>query len=86
MLVVNVDYVSDKELEVLGLVQGNASGAHLEEATAKAVENMKQAAGKLKADVIVSTRFNTIVTPAGIQVLAYGTAAKYHITYDLQQF
>ncbi|MGL4738216.1 MAG: heavy metal-binding domain-containing protein [Cellulosilyticaceae bacterium] len=86
MLVVNVDYVSDKELEVLGLVEGIASGERLEGVTTKAVEVMQQAAKKVKADAIVNARFNTIVTSTGIQVLAYGTAVKYHITYDLQQF
>lgn len=86
MLVVNVDYVSNKELEVLGLVEGIASGEHLEGTTVKAVEVMTQAAKKLKADAIVNTRFNSIVTPIGIQVLAYGTAVKYQIAYDLQQF
>lgn len=86
MIVVNVDYVPDKELEVVGLVQGVGESISLQEATERALIAMQEEGNKLKADAIVNTRIDSVMGTHGIQTLAYGTAVKYRVCYELQQF
>lgn len=111
MLVVNVDYVNDKELILLGVVQGSTiqskhlgkdimSGIKtlvggeltsytemLDEARKIATARMIEEAAKLEADAIINVRFSSSAVMAGAsEMLAYGTAVKFKVQNDLQQF
>ncbi|MGL4344224.1 MAG: heavy metal-binding domain-containing protein [Cellulosilyticaceae bacterium] len=86
MLIVNVDYISDKELDVLEMVEGTGEAVSIGDAKDEAIKGIKQKAKLLKADAVVNVRFESCMNGNEVQVLAYGTAVKYHAAYELQQF
>ncbi len=96
MLIVNTAFVSDEELVTLGLVHGstvqpNAAGNDrfelLKDARITAIERMEASAKALHADAIINVRFSSSTLVEGAyEVIAYGTAVKYKVCNDLQQF
>ncbi len=59
----------------------------LEEAREIAINRMIAEAEKLQADAIINVRFASSSVMAGAsEMLAYGTAVKYKVQNDLQQF
>ncbi|MGL5677687.1 MAG: YbjQ family protein [Cellulosilyticaceae bacterium] len=112
MLVVNIDYIPDKELKILGLVKGSTVQANLlgkglsstqqaftdtdtanyasmlADARKVATEFMVKKAEALRADAIINVRFETNSVMSGTceEILVYGTAVKYRVRDDLQQF
>lgn len=111
MLILNIDYLPDKEVQVLSLVKGStiqskhlgkdiASGLKtivggeltaytemLEDARRIATERMVAEASALGADAIINVRFSSSTVAAGAsEMLVYGTAVKYKVQDDLQQF
>ena len=78
MILVNTDYISGKELQILGLVRGSTIQTKMDEARALANKRMIQQAESLGADAIVNVRYATSAIMAGAaEVMAYGTAVKF---------
>lgn len=112
MLVVNIDYVPDKEFKILGLVKGSTVQANLlgkghaikdckftdeeidlyastlADARKVATTFMVHKAEELKADAIINVRFESSSVMSGTceEILVYGTAVKYLVRDNLQQF
>ena len=73
MIVVNTDYISCKELEMLGLVKGSTI-----QTKNIAAQRMEEDAIRLGADAVVNVRFATSAIMQGAaEVMAYGTAVKF---------
>ena len=103
MIIVNTDYISGKDLEMLGLVKGStiqsknfgrdisqsfktlvggelkAYTEMMNEARALATKRMVEEAEKLGADAVVNIRYaSAAVMQGAAEVMAYGTAVKFH--------
>ncbi|MBE6559904.1 MAG: YbjQ family protein [Ruminococcaceae bacterium] len=103
MLIVNIDYIPGKELEVLGMVKGSTiQSKHLgndiaqsfktlvggelktytdmmNDARALATKRMTEEAEALGADAIINVRYaSAAVMQGAAEVMAYGTAVKFH--------
>ena len=76
MLIVNTDYITGKNLEVLGLVAGHVE-TDLKRAKDLALKEIADQASKLKADAIINVRFS--VSGASRMGLCFvsGTAVKF---------
>jgi len=75
VLLVTTNTVADKEIvEVLGLVQGNASGLALADACTAALVSLKTTALAQGANAVVGVRFSAVGRDMAFEVLAYGTA------------
>ena len=89
MILVNTDYISGKELEMLGLVKGStiqskhigklkAYNEMMNEARALATKRMVAEAEALGADAVVNIRYaSSAVMQGAAEVIAYGTAVKF---------
>ena len=92
MIIVNTDYISGKDLEMLGLVKGSTIqsknfGRDISqsfktlvggELKAYTTERMIQEAEKMGADAIVNVRYSSAsVMQGAAEVMAYGTAVKF---------
>ena len=86
MKIVNVDFITEKELEVMELVQASASESTIEQACQVALANLQKAAEKIGADAIIRTKLNHCMIEGKVTLLAYGTAVKYRDCYEFQQF
>ena len=86
MILVNTDYISGKEFEMLGLVKGSTiQSKHLGKDIAQAFKTM--VGGELKeyneaealgADAIVNIRYaSSAIMQGAAEVIAYGTAVKF---------
>ena len=103
MILVNTDYITGKELEMLGLVKGStiqtknigkvitqglktlvggeltAYNEMMNDARALATKRMVVEAEALGADAVVNIRYASSAVMAGAaEVIAYGTAVKFH--------
>ena len=101
MLMVNVDYIPNKELEVLGIVEGSFMETFSDTSThslstyqellntgrQKAIHKMSNEAKRLGGEAIINLRFATHTPINGVvELFVYGTAVKYKISNELQQF
>ena len=90
MILVNTDYISGKNLEMLGLVKGSTiqsknigkditqSFKTLVGGELKAYNEMMEEAESLGADAVVNIRYaSSAVMQGAAEVIAYGTAVKF---------
>ena len=72
MILVNTDYISGKELETLGLVQGSTIQSK------NIGRDISQGFKTLVADGVVNIRYaSSTVMQGAAEVIAYGTAVKF---------
>ena len=89
MLLVNVDYIPGKNLELLGMAKGTVVQSKnfgeitgytemLNEARQIATKRMVDEATALGADAIINIRYgSSSVMQGAAEVIAYGTAVRY---------
>ena len=77
MILVNTDYITGKEFEMLGLVKGSTIQSKME-ARNLATQRMVKEAEAVGADAVVNIRYvSASVMQGAAEVLAYGTAVKF---------
>lgn len=77
--------IENQELELLGLVKGLSSAG--EQAFDEALKSLREEATRIKADAVISIQCS--ICPSSnnqTQMLVYGTAVKFRVSTDLQQF
>lgn len=78
--------IENQELELLGLVKGLSSSR--EQAFDEALKRLQEEATRLKADAVIGIQCS--ICPSSNnqtqQMLVYGTAVKFRVSTDLQQF
>ena len=89
MLLVNIDSIPGKEVEVLGLVSGvgvppvkirlrtASMGKVIEEGVERANKSMIEQAEQLGADAIVKVFYDKEASDLGVQIMVWGTAVRY---------
>jgi len=89
MLLVNTDFIPDKDFEILGLVSGvgvppfkirwrtEEVGRVIEEGVERANNSMIEKAQRLGADAVIRVFYDKESSDTGIQILVYGTAVKF---------
>ncbi|MDU6854223.1 MAG: heavy metal-binding domain-containing protein [Clostridiales bacterium] len=77
--------IENQELELLGLVKGLSSSK--EQAFDEALKRLQEEATFLKADAVIGIQCS--ICPSSnnqTQMFVYGTAVKFRVSTDLQQF
>lgn len=88
MLLMNTDFIPDRDFEILGLVSGvgvppfkirwrtEEIGRVIEEGVERANNSMIEKARALGADAVIKVFYDKESSEAGIQVMVWGTAVK----------
>lgn len=77
--------IENQELELLGLVKGLSSSE--DQAFVESLKRLQEEATFLKADAVIGIQCS--ICPSSnnqTQMLVYGTAVKFRVSTDLQQF
>ena len=77
MILVNTDYITGKELEMLGLVKGaTIQSKNIGRDITQSFKTL--VGGELGADAVVNIRYaSSAVMQGAAEVMAYGTAVKF---------
>ena len=76
--------IENQELELLGLVKGLSSAG--EQAFDEALKSLQEEATRIKADAVIGIQCSICPSNNQTQMLVYGTAVKFRVSTDLQQF
>ena len=89
MLLVNTDFIPDRDFDVIGLVSGvgvppfklrwrsEEIGKVIEEGVERATNSMTAKASALGADAIIKVFFDKEASDTMIQIMVWGTAVKF---------